>query len=161
MQMVPLASRLLRRLLTSTVIFEVVDAALRHPALLPVVWGPGWKGWDASQSVSANINGKWGGCGYFDVMWTFAWLLKSASPRHSSGICRPAGRQMSDALLGGLTESRTIDHLLRATLAPQRRTRSWTHRAAGRSSSTSSATVTTGRLTARACRFAAEALARI
>lgn len=52
---------------------------MRHPALLPVVWGPGWKGWDPSKSVSANVNGKWGGCGYFDVMWTFAWLLKSAS----------------------------------------------------------------------------------
>lgn len=63
--------------LSSTVLYEVVDAALRHPAILPTVWGPGWKGWDAQKSVSENVNGKWGGCGYFDVMWTFAWLLKS------------------------------------------------------------------------------------
>ncbi|CDZ97915.1 hypothetical protein [Phaffia rhodozyma] len=62
-----------------TVIYELIDASLRHPGLVVDVWGPQWGEWDNTKTLSDNIHARWG-CGYWDVIWTFAHLLKESDP---------------------------------------------------------------------------------
>lgn len=57
---------------------ELISASLVHPYVETDVWGPGWGGWDESQTISWNLarrrrrgaaEGGGVGPGYFDLVW--------------------------------------------------------------------------------------------
>ena len=64
---------------SSTVIYEFIDASLRDPGIITDVWGPGWGEWDSKTSLSANLDRRWG-CGYWDVVFTFAHMPRRDDP---------------------------------------------------------------------------------
>ena len=49
--------------------FIQFDAALQHPEIQPVLWGPGFKGYSDKLPVSENIEARYGTKDWFDVLY--------------------------------------------------------------------------------------------
>lgn len=86
---------------------ELISAAYDHPYVETDVWGPGWKGWSKTLSISENLRNRRRkdgqgegagerelvdldeedkkvergvGCGFYDLVWTISDIFKVKDP---------------------------------------------------------------------------------
>lgn len=85
---------------------ELISASFDHPYVETDVWGPGWKGWYSSLSISQNLanrrrrkqperreeesaqeveleqkqENETVGCGFYDLVWTISDIFKVGDP---------------------------------------------------------------------------------
>ncbi len=96
--------------------FQLAEAAVSQRGMTAVVWGPGWQGWDASQSAQNNLKRAFP-CGTLDVVFAFATLPDGVAAYCSSddlasmGPPPPADSSSSHSASASAVFARPTTHL--------------------------------------------------